>query len=115
MSFRPFACRSVGAQQQHEDGRGSDQDEWNHEGNTPRFVRSEVVSVNKRIIDGRHNKVGDTTTGVAQTTSEGIGRANDILVEETSAPYLTGNEAATKDADEESKSQKTFGTGHRAS
>lgn len=34
------------------------------------------------VEDGRHQEIGDASTGVTKAGSERIGRANDIFVEE---------------------------------
>jgi hypothetical protein len=41
---------------------------------------------------------------VTKTSSESIASADDVLVEEASAPHLAGHKATTEDADEEAKS-----------
>ena len=66
-------------------------------------MRGEMLVLDKGIKDGGHEKVCDASACVAKATCEGVGRADNILVEEASRPYLTWNKAATKDTNEESK------------
>jgi hypothetical protein len=57
----------------------------------------------ERVVNGRHGEVGDSSASVTETSSNGVGRADDVLVEEACRPYLAWYEAATEDADEESE------------
>ena len=74
-----------------------------------------MLILDEGVKDGRHEKVCDASACVAEATCEGVGCADDVLVEEARRPYLTWNKAATENADEESKSQKApravYGTG----
>lgn len=69
--------------------------------------------MDQRVEDGGHQKVCDTASSIAEACSERVARANDVLVEEPSRPYLTRHKATAKDTDEETESQETFGVGDR--
>lgn len=57
------------------------------------------------------NILGDTTTGVAPPRCKGIGRADNLLVKEPSAPDLARDERTTQDTDEETESNEAAGIG----
>ena len=67
-------------------------------------MRGEMLLLDKGVKDGGHEKVCNAPACVAEATCEGVGCADDVLVEEASRPYLTWNEASTENADEESES-----------
>jgi len=97
----PSTRRGVGAEDDHRDGRRRDDDEGHDEGDTPGDVGREAAGVDKRVEDGGHEEVGDAAAGVAPAASEGVGGADDVLVEEARRPDLAGHEGAAEDADEE--------------
>ena len=43
----------------------------------------ETSTLHERVEDGRHDEVGDTSTGIAETPSEGVGCSDNVLIEET--------------------------------
>lgn len=57
-------------------------------------------TVNKRIVDGGHDEVGDATTGVAPAACKSVGRADHVLVEPTGAPDLAWHEGSAQNTDE---------------
>ena len=99
----PLASGSVFATEEEGQGDSSNQDARNNEGNTPSNVAGETVVLHKRGVDGRHDEVSDTTTGVTETGSQGVGGTNNVLIVETSCPYLARHERATKNTNEESE------------
>ena len=103
MAVCPFARRGVGAEDQHGGGGGCDHDEGDDEGHTPGDMCGKMLVLYKGVKDGRHKKVCDASTCVTEATCEGVGCADDVLVEEASRPYLTWNKATTKDTNEESE------------
>lgn len=106
MTLAPLAGWGVRAQDQHANGGDGDADEGNDEGNAPGDVWSEALICDEAVENGGHEKVCDASSCIAETASQGIGGTNDVLVEEASGPDLTWDEAATQNADEESKSEK---------
>ena len=111
VAVAPLAGGGVGADQQEGDGGGDDDDEGDNEGDSPRLVRGEARVVDKRVEDCGHQEVCDTTSGVAEACGEGVARANHVLIEESSRPYLAGHKATPEDTDEEPESHETFGVG----
>ena len=111
VAFAPFSCRGVGTNQQHHDGGGNDDDEWDNESHSPCLVGRQTGLVDEGVEDGRHQEVCDPSSSVAEACSERVARANDVLVEKSSRPYLARHKATAKDTDEETESQETFGTG----
>ena len=103
MAVCPFARRGVGAEDKHGGGGGGDHDEGDDEGHTPGDMCGEMLILYKGVKDGRHKKVCDASTCVTEATCEGVGCADDVLVEEASRPYLTRNKATTKDTNKESE------------
>lgn len=55
----------------------------------------------KRVENGGHEEVRDATPCITPTAGEGVGRADNILVEEDRGPDLAGHKGATEDTDEE--------------
>ena len=115
MAVCPFAGWGVGAEDEHRGGGGCDDDEGDDEGHAPGDVCREMLLLDKGVEDGGHEEVCDASACVAEAACEGVGCADDVLVEEASGPYLTWNKAAAEDTDEESKSQEAtsvvYGTG----
>lgn len=66
-----------------------------------------MAVVEKRIKDSWHDEICDTTSCVTPSSCQGIGSTNDVLVKETSRPYLARDETTTKDSDEESNDIET--------
>ena len=64
-------------------------------------MRCETLLGYERVVDGWHGEVGDATTCVSEAGGDGVGGANDVLVEEASGPYLARYETAAQDTDEE--------------
>lgn len=58
--------------------------------------------------------LGDSTTGVTPSRREGIGRADNLLVKESRAPDLAGNECPAEDTDEEAQGDEPVGVGDAA-
>jgi hypothetical protein len=102
-ALRPFSGRGVRAQHDKKCRHGHDQDAGNDKGDSPSHVRSEPLLGHERVVDGWHGEVGNSSACVTKASSDGVGRADDVLVEEACGPYLARYEAATKDADEESQ------------
>lgn len=57
----------------------------------------------------------DTTTCVSHAGSEGVCCSDHLLVEESSAPDLTGNECAAEDTDKEPQGNEAFRSSDQAS
>lgn len=55
----------------------------------------------ERVVDGGHDEVSNTTTSVTKTSSQGVCGSDDVLVEESSGPYLARDERATEYTNEE--------------
>jgi len=106
-TLRPFAGRSVRAEDQHGDGSEDNDDEGDQEGYTPRNMGGKAARVNERVEDDWHDEVSDTTTRVTPSTRESVGSTDDILVEEASRPNLARNEGATEDTNKKSKDVET--------
>lgn len=58
------------------------------------------------------NILGDSSTRVAPSRSKGVGCADNLLVEEPSAPDLAGNEGAAQDSNEEPECNQARGRGN---
>ena len=101
VALGPFARRGVGAEEEHGDGGGGDEDEGHDEGDAPGDVRRQALVQDQAVEDGGHEEVGDAAAGVAEAAGERVGRADDVLIEEARRPYLAGYEGAAEDADEE--------------
>ena len=69
--------------------------------------------VNERVEDCGHQKVCDATASIAEACGERVAGADNVLVKESSRPYLARHKATAKDTDEETESQETFGIGDR--
>lgn len=104
MALAPGAGGGVGADEEEGYSRGNNDDEWDDEGHPPCFVGGQALGLDQGVKDGGHEKVGDAAAGVAKSTCEGVGCADDVLVEESSRPDLTWYEATAQDTDEKSKS-----------
>ena len=74
-------------------------------------MTGEALILHEGVVDGRHDKVCDTTTGVTETSSQGVGSTNNVLIVETSCPYLARHERATEDTNEESEDIQAGSTG----
>ena len=95
VTFAPFAHGRVGTEQEHGDGGSGDADERHDEGNAPCHVRRQMLSPHQGVEDGGHQEVGDTTACIAQSSGKRIGRAHDVLVEESRRPDLARHETTT--------------------
>lgn len=107
VSLGPLAGRRVGAEEEH--GRaGSDRDdEGNDEREAPRdSVR--VAASHEGVEDSGHNEIGNATTRVTPSSREGIGRAYDVLIEETGRPHLARHKGPAQDTDEEATDIETL-------
>ena len=62
---------------------------------------SETLLCDEGVVNGRHGEIGDASTSVTEAGGDGVGGANDVLVEEASGPYLARYETAAQDTDEE--------------
>lgn len=112
MTVGPFAVGAVLTSEQYAKSNCSDDDEWDDESHTPCDVSSKVLLLYERVKDSWHNEVSDSTTCVAEATSQGISSTDDILVKETGGPDLARDEGGTQDTDEESKDDETGRGGH---
>lgn len=83
MAVCPFACRCIGTEEQHGGGGGCNKDERDNEGDTPGDMRRETSTLHERVEDGRHDKVGNASTCIAETPGERVGCSDYVLVEET--------------------------------
>lgn len=110
-SRRPTAGGGVRAGEYHDQGCDGDEDEGDDESNSPGGVGGYVLGTDERIHDCGHNEVGDAAPCVAEASGEGVCSAHDFLVEEAGRPDLTGNEAATEDADEKAEDGNANGRG----
>ncbi len=108
-SLTPLAIGSVGAKQEQGQASRYESDERYEEGETPRRA-GKITHVDERVVHGRHDKVGDTATGIAEAAGERVGRPDDVLVEEAGGPNLAGHEGPAQDADEEAASVQATGT-----
>ena len=106
LSLRPFACRAIGAENEEEEGCSDNEDSRDNERDSPCLMWLKAI-LKEGIIHSWHNEIGDTTTEITESTSQGIGSSNDILVEKSSRPHLAGHKAATKNANEEPERIKT--------
>ena len=103
----PLAGWCILTKEKESKGYADDDDTRNNEGYSPSDVLAQVVVGDKGGVDGRHEEVCDTTTSVTETGSERVGGTNNLLVEETSGPYLARHEATTEDTDEETDGVKS--------
>lgn len=60
------------------------------------------------------NVLGDASASIAKSSREGVGCADDLLVEEPGAPDLARNEGSAQDADEEPQCNESVGVGDQA-
>lgn len=97
----PLPRRRVRTNQQHSHGGDDDDDSRNDKGDAPRDMWFQALGLDEGVEDGRHHEVSDAATGVAEAGSEGVGGADDVLVEEAGCPDLAWDEGAAEDADEE--------------
>ena len=106
-TVRPFACGRVGAEEEHGDGDGDDEDAGYDEGNAPCDVLRFVLVLDETVVDGGHDEIGDAAAGVAEPRSEGIGGAHHVFVVETGRPDLAGDKGAPEDTNEEANGIQT--------
>lgn len=106
----PFTSGGIIAAEEEGQGNSGNQNTRNNEGYTPSNVAGKALVRHERSVDGRHDEVCDTTTGVTKTSGQGVGGADDVLVVETGCPYLARYERATKNTNEESENIETSGT-----
>ncbi|EAQ85640.1 hypothetical protein CHGG_06893 [Chaetomium globosum CBS 148.51] len=88
-------------QQQQADAAGDQAHQRHDKGDAPCLVGAVPPPMDKRIIHGRHDKVGDAAAGVAPTAREGVGGTDHVLVEPAGAPDLAGDKGAAQDSDKE--------------
>ena len=67
-----------------------------------------VAGGDEGVEDRGHEEVSNAAAGVAEASSEGVGGADDVLVEEAGGPDLAGDEGAAEDADEEAEGEEAF-------
>ena len=115
MSGGPCSGRRVWTEKDHSQGGGDDQDEGDEEGDPPRDPRSQVLRVDERVEDCRHDEVGHATTCVAPTGRESVGGSDDVLVEECGRPDFASDERRAEDAGEASQNDQAGGAGHGSS
>lgn len=96
----PASGRCIWAEEEEAGSDEDDDDTGDDEVDAPCDVRGKAVSA-EGVVDGGHDEVCDTTTRITETSSEGIGGTDAVLVEETRHPYLTWDEGTTEDTDEE--------------
>ena len=111
MAVLPFSGGGIGAQEQHCNGDGDDDDEGDDESHSPGLVGGHVLILDEGVEDCRHQEVCDTTSSIAKACNQSVARANDVLVEESSRPYLARHKAAAQNTDEETESHETLGAG----
>ncbi len=104
MALAPLACGSVWAADEHSNCRERDDDEWHDECHPPCDMSSEMLILNQRVEYSRHQKVGNTASGIAKAPSERIGCPDNVLVKEARSPDLAWHEATTKDTHEKTES-----------
>ena len=107
-AISPLARGGILAAEEESKGNSGNDNTGDDKGDAPRRVRRDT-SVDQRAVDGRHDKVCDTTTCVTQASSERVCSANNVLVEAASSPHLTRDESSTEDTDEETDSVKSSG------
>lgn len=104
----PLAGRGVGAEGDHAEGGGDDDDQGHDKGDAPGLAVG-IPAAFERVEDGRHDEVGNAAAGVAPAAGERVGRAHDVLVEEARRPHHAGDKGAAEDADEEAADVETGG------
>lgn len=101
VSLGPLAGRGIGAEGDHTEGGGDDDNQGHNKGDAPGLAVG-VPAALERVEDGRHDEVGDAAAGVAPPAGQCVGRAHDVLVEEARRPHHAWDKGAAQDADEES-------------
>ena len=114
MALTPFAGRRVWADEKHQNGHEADYNERDNEGDPPCCMCRKTMIHDERVEDGWHEEVGDSPSSIAPSSGKGIGGANHVLVKEARRPHLAWDEAASKDAHEEAKGDKTGRTEDRS-
>ena len=75
---------------------------------TPCLFRVTIIDNLEEGEQGRsHDQLGDTSTQVSPSTTQGIGSSNNFLGEHARGPVLTHHKTATSNANEETKDHKT--------
>lgn len=111
----PAPHRGVRAEKEHGNTADEQTNERNDKGNPPCLGRAEALMSDERVKDGGHDEVSNTTAGVTPTTSQGVGGADNVLVEEASAPHLARDKGSTQDTNEKSGNVETCGILHERS
>lgn len=99
----PLARGCVRAQDEKCQCHDDDDDTRDDECHSPGDVGGQTIGY-QAVVDGGHEEVSDASTSVTKTSSQSIGSADNVLVVETSRPYLARHKAAAQDADEEATS-----------
>lgn len=76
-------------------------------------MRCESLVGHKAVENGGHEEVCDASSSVAKATSQGIGGANNVLIEEARRPDLTWDKATSQDPNKETNSHETACTRDR--
>lgn len=111
----PATKRGVGAEEEQASCDNEDEDTRDNKVDTPGDVGPLVLVSDEGVVNGRHDEVGNTSTSVTETGSDGVGGTDNVLVEEPSHPYLARNERTTEDTDEETVCVKTSCVLHTSS
>jgi len=113
----PASDGSVGAEEEEAEGDEDNNDTRDDKIDAPCDVGGEAI-LPEGVVDGRHDKVCDTSTSITETSRKGVCGTDDVLIEETFCfirktleanriflltchPHLTWDERATEDTDEE--------------
>lgn len=115
MAVAPLPSWCVLAAKDESNGDSSNQDEWNDECDSPCNVSAEVLLADKRIEDGWHDEEGNPTACVTEASCEGVGCADNVLVEESSGPHLARHKRTTEYTNEKSDSVQACSRRDRAS
>lgn len=97
----PLAHGRVLAEEEEGEAAGDQADQGHDKGDAPRLAGAVSPPVNQRVVNSGHDEVSDTTTGIAPASGEGIGGADNVLVEPAGAPHLAWHKGPAEDADEE--------------
>lgn len=136
VAFGPFARWRVWTGEEHGYCNGRNDDEGNHVGDTPGFVRSQALSVDEGVVDGGHDEAGvilsqsknpivdrlpnrnllcNSTTRVTKTSRQGAGGADNPFVKEPGTPHLARDKSATQNANKKSQCYQTLRIRNKAS
>ena len=101
VTLAPFASWCIWAADQEGSSDRDDADERYDESDTPRDMGREMLIRHQRIENGGHQKVGHSSSSIPETSSEGVGGTDNVLVEEASGPYLARHKRATQNTNKE--------------